>query len=253
MEQINIDIEEYNTSIEEAFSTFVNLKDFDTEKIEKFLNYINGFFNTTLIQEYKKTLSIEKDISKFILELAISSEENIKKLLYYNKTNNENLLDFENNSITLNKFIESFSINIDGFTFFEPVRFTVTVNETEIPVIPFDFEGTYIEEIESQEESIFRVNENDDITFYTKLMNKINFKKDIDYKISNNKITIMQSQYKSVIVEYDPVNSDFVYDVYKTVQNVTLAITNTENKEYYKQLKYSLALKSEVLKWIYQK
>ena len=203
-------------------------KEYNTTEIENNINIFNDFFNSAIFKEiileeqesdieilYAYLLSTQDKILKIVEEINI--EKTITKK-YFSKTDNK---------IEINNFVKKISLHADFFAYNYAAEFVLEIDGKKYNILPFDFEGQYIEEIKNGN-SKFCANVNDNVYFYSNTMNKINLEYEKDYIIKDNKLSINSNNfsYNKIFVEYDPSYSSFFININQNVKTIKLILDN---------------------------
>lgn len=201
-------------------------EEYDITEIEKNINIFNDFFNSALFQEI---IIEEKETDmEIIYAYLLSTQEkilNIVNEINLEKTLNKIYFTKEKQIISINDYVKKISLHADFFAYNYAAEFILEIDGKKYNILPFDFEGQYIEEVKKNK-SKFDININDEIYFYSSSMNKLDFDYERDYKITDNKLDLSFSNnsYSNIFVEYDPTYSSFFINLNKNIKNIKLII-----------------------------
>ena len=203
-------------------------KEYNITEIEKNINIFNDFFNSALFKE----MIIEENAEdiEILYAFLLSTQDKILKIveeINIEKTITKKYFSKEKNIIEINDFVKTISLHADFFAYNYAAEFILEIDGKKYNILPFDFEGQYIEELKNKTTK-FCVNINDDVFFYSNTLNKINLEYENDYLIQENKILINSNNnsYNKIFIEYDPTYSSFFINLNKNVKNVKLTLDN---------------------------
>lgn len=206
----------------------------DVTEIENGINAFNDFFNSKLYQ----LIILEQDKVDYNLPVAFLESVYDKVVKLINDINEEKTtakLRFnEDKTIAINDKIKRITFGADFFTYANPTNFILLINNKPYNAIPFNFEGQYIESLNSDNQTtIFNANVDSEIKFYSNNMTQLFFNYGVDFEIINNKIKVSDTNsYEGVFIEYDPSNSSFFIDINDYVNNISLVCDDKIIDEY---------------------